>query len=220
MTVGSINHNVGCPKRTDLSEVNINTGTQSINTEKSFLIKRCHAVTGWFDASLTLTEDLQNQMREECTEHPEEGHWCDTFVYDTQSDFSAYGASDEDSEAGDDDLWCITLTPDSEELESVSSEEGSHSFGSKDQELDLSAATEHAWAMEDDDGEGDASSDHIEPSAHLVHVNHQSVSEASDSCSVMSSPLELLKQDVTTLLNLLMDDTFAHPYGTVAGSVA
>ena len=36
-TVRSINHNVGCPKRAELPDVNINTGPQSINTERGSL---------------------------------------------------------------------------------------------------------------------------------------------------------------------------------------
>lgn len=34
------------------------------------------------------------------------------------------------------------------------------------------------------------------------------------------SPLEKFKDDICSLLQLLADQKFAHPYGTVAGSVA
>lgn len=53
--------------------------------------------------------------------------------------------------------------------------------------------------------------------------SHQSDSEGSDVHSSDSAPMSTLKQfkhDVTVLLNLLMDEKFAHPYGTIAGAVA
>ena len=53
--------------------------------------------------------------------------------------------------------------------------------------------------------------------------SHQSDSEGSDVHSSESVPMSTLKQfkhDVTVLLNLLMDEKFAHPYGTIAGAVA
>ena len=37
---------------------------------------------------------------------------------------------------------------------------------------------------------------------------------------IKTTELEILENDIKTLLNLLMDEKFAHPYGTVAGSVA
>lgn len=52
---------------------------------------------------------------------------------------------------------------------------------------------------------------------------HQSDSDGSDVHSSESNPMSTLKQfkhDVTVLLNLLMDEKFAHPYGTIAGAVA
>lgn len=52
---------------------------------------------------------------------------------------------------------------------------------------------------------------------------HQSDSDGSDVHSSESTPMSTLKQfkhDVTVLLNLLMDEKFAHPYGTIAGAVA
>lgn len=55
------------------------------------------------------------------------------------------------------------------------------------------------------------------------HNSHQSDSEGSDVQSSESAPVSTLKQfkhDVTVLLNLLMDEKFAHPYGTIAGAVA
>lgn len=57
----------------------------------------------------------------------------------------------------------------------------------------------------------------------LQHNSHQSDSEVSDVHSSESAPVSTLKQfkhDVTVLLNLLMDEKFAHPYGTIAGAVA
>ena len=53
--------------------------------------------------------------------------------------------------------------------------------------------------------------------------SHHSDSEGSDVHSIESAQVSTLKQfqnDVTALLNLLMDEKFAHPYGTIAGSVA
>ena len=35
-----------------------------------------------------------------------------------------------------------------------------------------------------------------------------------------TTDLEILENDIKTLLKLLLDEKFAHPYGTVAGSVA
>jgi len=52
---------------------------------------------------------------------------------------------------------------------------------------------------------------------------HQSDSDGSDvhsSDSTTVSTLKQFKHDVTVLLNLLMDEKFAHPYGTIAGAVA
>lgn len=52
---------------------------------------------------------------------------------------------------------------------------------------------------------------------------YPSDSEGSDVHSTESSDVTTLKQfkhDTITLLNLLMDEKFAHPYGTIAGSVA
>ena len=36
----------------------------------------------------------------------------------------------------------------------------------------------------------------------------------------IKTDLEILENDIKTFLSLLMDEKFAHPYGTVAGSVA
>lgn len=61
----------------------------------------------------------------------------------------------------------------------------------------------------------DGSSNHNHPNS------HQSDSEGSDVHSTESvSTLKQFKYDVVILLNLLMDEKFAHPYGTIAGSVA
>lgn len=60
-------------------------------------------------------------------------------------------------------------------------------------------------------------------SNHNQHNSHHSDSEGSDVHSTESGHVSTLKQfkhDVMTLLNLLMDEKFAHPYGTIAGSVA
>lgn len=53
--------------------------------------------------------------------------------------------------------------------------------------------------------------------------SHYSDSEGSEVHSSESGPVSTLKQfkhDVTVLLNLLMDEKFSHPYGTIAGAVA
>lgn len=53
--------------------------------------------------------------------------------------------------------------------------------------------------------------------------SHHSDSEGSEvpsSESMAASTLKQFKHDVTVLLNLLMDEKFAHPYGTIAGAVA
>ena len=45
-TVRSINNNNGRPKRAELPDVNINTGTQSINTKRASRALRLYHVTG------------------------------------------------------------------------------------------------------------------------------------------------------------------------------
>lgn len=50
--------------------------------------------------------------------------------------------------------------------------------------------------------------------------NHSEVSSDASSEDEFSNPLEKFKRDICSLLQLLVSQKFAHPYGTVAGAVA
>ncbi|XP_068725318.1 uncharacterized protein [Montipora capricornis] len=71
-------------------------------------------LNGWFDVSASLTEDMQNQLRESSDKVTglETLQWCDISTpVPIPDNISDYVASDEDSEAGDeksDDIWCLT----------------------------------------------------------------------------------------------------------------
>ena len=153
-------------------------------------------------------------MKEESFQAADKAFWQQACAAD--SSCSDYVASDEDSEASeDDDMWCVTPTPNSDEVESISSTNGE----------DLSLEVEHRWwwasSMELAAEAGDQSmyDDDVEAGS-ISHASQHSDVETSNGSSIVTCPLDLLKQDVRALLNLLMDETFAHPYGTIAGSVA
>lgn len=252
----------------------------------------CFLCPGWFDASVSLTEDMQNQLRESSDRSTEleTVQWCDISTPVPAADnISEYIASDEDSDVDDQevvDFYCMTPTQSDEECESGSSSEvdsddlegqfwfssmapqfmseedaqfafsdaevpegqftqTSNSFwqsldvpvyqalsGHSDVENQggawgINLATENhdeyqsAGALGDAKGFACPSSDSSKNNRH--GNSHQSDSEGSDVHSSESAPMSTLKQfkhDVTVLLNLLMDEKFAHPYGTIAGAVA
>ena len=73
---------------------------------------------GWFDASVSLTEDMQNQLREaseKVTDQLETLQWCDISTsFPSADDISDYVASDEESDVEDDkkvDDICYLQTP-------------------------------------------------------------------------------------------------------------
>ena len=107
------------------------------------------------------------------------------------------GISDVEGQGG---AWCRDQTP-----------EHSHTGDYQDEEaFDVAEGFRHPHSS-------DGSSNHNQ------HNSHHSDSEGSDVHSTESAHVSTLKQfkhDVVTLLNLLMDEKFAHPYGTIAGSVA
>lgn len=63
----------------------------------------------------------------------------------------------------------------------------------------------------------DGSNNHKQPKCHPSDSEGSEV-HSTESCDVTT--LKQFKHDTITLLNLLMDEKFAHPYGTIAGSVA
>lgn len=77
-----------------------------------------------------------------------------------------------------------------------------------------------AGPLEGAKGIGCPSSDSSKNNQHNSHHSDSEESEVHSSESVTVSTLKQFKHDVTVLLNLLMDEKFAHPYGTIAGAVA
>lgn len=63
----------------------------------------------------------------------------------------------------------------------------------------------------------DGSNNHKQPKCHPSDSEGSEV-HSTESCDVTT--LKQFKHDTIVLLNLLMDEKFAHPYGTIAGSVA
>lgn len=250
-------------------------------------------VSGWFDASVSLTEDMQNQLREASDKSTEleTVQWCDISTPVPAADnISEYIASDEDSDADDKevvDFYCLTPTQSDEESDSSSTSsevdsddlEGQFWFSSmapqfmgeeeaqfpySDTEVpdgqfsqgpnsfwqSLDVPIHHALSGQADvenqagawgicltngnceDYLGTEAFDEVKvlgchssdsSKNNQLFSGHQSDSDGSDVLSSDSTPVSTLKQfkhDVTVLLNLLLDEKFAHPYGTIAGAVA
>ena len=236
--------------------------------------------SGWFAVSVTLTEDMQNQLRKNKGAETQTSHHCDISTPLPIGDsFTQYVAADEGSEVDDtntEDVTCETPTQLSEEecysssessdvecddlqeefwltnltpkqitngrqfnYARVSLEEGAcgiseNSHWQSHEEASLCQGLQHVSDVENVDREWGIN-DHTEnysldtdlefaeviPSVH--EVNNPSDSDTSEVYSVdidHMSTFEQFKHDVRTLLNLLMDEKFAHPYGTIAGSVA